>query len=264
MTARELNVIFEKYEIGRVELQKPFDDSNEIHAVVIGKDGNYNTKIAINYNTFGFETENEICEDDYDKFEICDLMFYHTAWAYPNAYIDECGGGIEVAERNCGISLSGYKKYGNLESEIDLYTEQAVKMYKEPLEYQNWLLRMYLDEQTKFLEKHWDTFKKHGYWLSETNIFKRGFECCYTSELCLSFKTITGMSNIYIFQNLFTGKWTIDTRITDGSYNSNVIEQPIHFLKLNVNDLSTEEMNKFIEEKFDHTFEMDFRNKMSN
>lgn len=41
MNARELNEIFEKYGIGHVRLEKPFEDSDEIHAMVVDDNGDY-------------------------------------------------------------------------------------------------------------------------------------------------------------------------------------------------------------------------------
>lgn len=111
MNARELNEVFERNRIRHVRLEKPFDDSDEVHTMIVDDNGNYIgssdkwhfNSIEINENTFGFDTEDDICDDDYEDFEICDITFYSQSWAYPNAYINECGGGVEVAEKNCGI-----------------------------------------------------------------------------------------------------------------------------------------------------------------
>ena len=89
MNARELNEIFEKYGIGHVRLEKPFEDSDEIHAMVVDDNGDYLgssdkwhfSSIGINDNTFGFETKDDISVDDYEIFEICDLTFYSKSWA---------------------------------------------------------------------------------------------------------------------------------------------------------------------------------------
>lgn len=134
MNAKELSNLLEKYNIGHVLLEKTYSEDDEIYAYVINTNGTYSDKIIINDNTSGFETETEICEEDYKWFEICDLQFYHTAWAYPCAGIDEPGGGIDVAEKNCGIRLVNDPLLGN---QIDLYTEQAIKMFIDPLKYQN-------------------------------------------------------------------------------------------------------------------------------
>lgn len=72
MNARELNEIFEKYGIGHVRLEKPFEDSDEIHAMVVDDNGDYLessdkwhfSSIGINDNTFGFETKGEISVDE--------------------------------------------------------------------------------------------------------------------------------------------------------------------------------------------------------
>lgn len=262
MNARELNEVFERNGIGHVRLEKPFDDSDEVHAMIVDDNGNYIgssdkwhfTSIEINENTFGFDTEDDICDDDYEDFEICDITFYSQSWAYPNAYINECGGGIEVAEKNCGIRLTNYKQYENLDHEINLYIEQAVKMFKDPLTYQNWLLKMFLDEQTLFIEKHYSMLKEMGYWMAESGLYKRGFENEYTSEIYVEFKTVTGLSNLYVRQDLFTGKWAIDvskrkTHITHGNE-----EQNLHY-RYNVNDLSVEELKNIILEKFEKNAE---------
>lgn len=256
MTARELNTIFERQGIGHVRLEKPFDDSNEIQAFVVDDAGNYIEStdkwhfatIDINDSTGGFDTEDEITDEDYDWFEICDLQFHSQAWAYPRAYINECDGGIDVAEGNCGIRLTDYKMYENQESEIDLYTEQACKMFKDPLVYQNWLLKMFLEEQTKFIEKHYPMMKELGYWMAESDLYKRGFEHEYTSEIWLEFKTVTGMSNFYLKQNLFTGRWTFDD--CEPNVNDKDRYKPNNNYVYNINDLSTEEFKEILLKRF--------------
>ena len=42
--------------------------------------------------------KNEICEQDYEDFIIGDLIFHSTAWAYPNATINEIDGGIYCSD----------------------------------------------------------------------------------------------------------------------------------------------------------------------
>lgn len=266
MNARELNKIFEKYGIGHVRLEKPFEDSDEIHAMVVDDKGDYLessdkwhfSSIVINDNTFGFETKDEISVDDYENFEICDLTFYSQSWAYPNAYINECGGGIDVAEKNCGIKLTDFKQYGNLDHEINLYTEQAIKMFQDPLAYQNWLLKMFLDEQTLFIEKHYPMLKEMGYWMAESGLYKRGYEHEYTSEIYIVFKTETGQSDLYIKQNLFTGKWTIDIS-EKKPYIVNNSENPNLYYQYNVNELSVDELRNIILKKFEKNFESFWR-----
>ena len=90
MNAKQLNEIFERQGIGHVKLVRPFfesDDSTEVHAIVIDDDGNdlqathkwHYTSIEINSNTFGYDSENEISEQDYEDFNIGDLRFHSTA-----------------------------------------------------------------------------------------------------------------------------------------------------------------------------------------
>ena len=84
MNARQLNEIFERQGIGHVKLVRPFfesDGSTEVHAIVVDDDGNdlqatdkwpY-TSIEINSNTFGYDSENEIREQDPEDFNTGDL-----------------------------------------------------------------------------------------------------------------------------------------------------------------------------------------------
>ena len=121
MNAKQLNDIFERQGIGHVKLVCPFfesDGSTEVHAIVVDDDGNdlqatdkwHYASIEINSNTFGYDSENEISEQDYEDFNIGDLRFHSTAWAFPCAAINEIGGGLDCAESNCGIYLTDYYK----------------------------------------------------------------------------------------------------------------------------------------------------------
>lgn len=247
MTARELDKLIRKYNIGYCKLTKDYADDGDdsLFLKVYNNDNEIITdkihfeQIQINDSTFGYDWEGEITDEAYDFYEINEIQFFVNAWAYPTSYIDEPDGGLDVAEANCGIRLTDYKKFDNAESEVDAYTEQAIKAFLNPLEYQNWLLRMYLDEQTKFIEKHWQLLKSMGYSFKETGIFKRGFTTEYESEIYTVFTTTTKVSDLYVRQNMFTGRWTIHEQIQkeDGEF--------IH-LVYNINDMSSKELSDFV------------------
>ena len=167
--------------------------------------------IEINSNTFGYDAENEICEQDYEDFIIGDLLFHSTAWAYPHATINEIGGGIDCAESNCGIYLTDYNQFENYPSLVDACTEQSCKMFKEPLEYQNWLLKMLLEEQTIFIEKHYPMLQSLGFRMLTTDLYKRGFQGEYTSEIWFEFVSKSGQGHLFIHQDLFDGRLIITT-----------------------------------------------------
>lgn len=44
-----------------------------------------------------------------------------------------------------------------------IWNEQAIKMYLDPLKYQHWLLGMFLEEEQKFIDKHYSLLKELGY-----------------------------------------------------------------------------------------------------
>ena len=255
MNVKQLNEIFERQGIGHVKLERPFfdsDGSTEVHAIVVDDDGNdlqstdkwHYTSIEINSNTFGYDAEYEICEKDYEDFIIGDLLFHSTPSAYPCATINESDGGLDCAESNCGIYLTDYKEFENYPSLVDACTEQACKMFKEPLEYQNWLLKMLLEEQTIFIEKHYSMLQSLGFRMLTSDLYKRGFQGEYTSEIWFEFVSKSGRGHLFIHQDLFDGRLVITTSKNKGSAKLPSLKNQNVKYRYYVNDLSVDELKK--------------------
>ena len=277
MNAKKLNEIFERQGIGHVKLVRPFfdsDGSTEVHAIVVDDNGNdlqatdkwHYASIEINSNTFGYDAENEISEQDYEDYNIGDLRFHSTAWAYPHATINEIGGGIDCVESNCGIYLTDYKEFDNYPSLVDVCTEQACKMFKEPLEYQNWLLKMLLEEQTIFIEKHYPMLQSLGFRMLTSDLYKRGFQGEYTSEIWFEFVSKSGRGHLFIHQDLFDGRLVITTSKPKECQVA-FLENPNVKYRYYVNDLSVDELKKLAMDILDRCSdemwceERDFRDK---
>ena len=122
-------------------------------------------------------------------------------------------------------------------------TEQACKMFKEPLEYQNWLLKMLLEEQTIFIEKHYPMLQSLGFRMLTTDLYKRGFQGEYTSEIWFEFVSKSGQGHLFIHQDLFDGRLIITTS-KPKEYKVGFLEKPKVEYRYYVNDLSVDELKK--------------------
>ena len=116
-------------------------------------------------------------------------------------------------------------------------------MFKEPLEYQNWLLKMLLEEQTIFIEKHYPMLQSLGFRILETDLYKRGFQGEYTSEIWFEFVSKSGQGHLFIHQDLFDGRLIITTS-KPKEYKVSFLEKPKVEYRYYVNDLSVDELKK--------------------
>lgn len=146
------------------------------------------------------------------------------------------------------VSLSDTRKYDNCESDLELYVPIAFEMVLDPVLHQTRVLETFLTDFIYIKEHHLSVFEDLGYKFAGSSIYEK--ERDYDDGepyIVFKGKDPTGyLQNIYIFQNIYTGKLYLEM---DGAILSGTPDGPM--LAYNMTDLDPTYLQVYLESKIE-------------
>lgn len=196
MNAKELQSLFDKYNLGAIELIKQ-EGSDFVD--IIAKDHPDDIRI----NNFGDIPEmDEIVWEDY---EIENIFFRSDAWAHPQQNGDKHTGRVGS---EFGIYLSNDEHDLSGDDVTVSRVEAVIRAVQEPLSYQIELLHTFLDEMNMVKMVFEPLLVKNGFSMQSNDIFRRGGCLGYQSELNIVYAHPSALpgSSIIFTQDICTGR----------------------------------------------------------